>query len=178
MKTKTITLAAAGLLTAATIGWAATSVGRTGDDVSAVLSGDTPEGGGFSLRARLARAMIAISPTDAQKHQVANILKAHREEVRAKLQPTMDAHKELHALATADTIDEQAIRASCKKLAALEEEMAVTRAKIRAEVQGVLTPDQRAKIAAMHAEAKPQIEARIKEHFGLLNAWIDKNATN
>ena len=77
---------------------------------------------------------------------------------------------------TASAVDEAAIRAASRKVASLEEELAVQRARIRGEVRNCLTPEQRAEADRLHADAARMVETRVQHGLGLLNSWIEKNA--
>src|SRR5205085_53227 len=59
------------------------------------------------------------------------------------------AHQSLTAAELADPLNDGAVRAASAEVAAVDADMAVARAHLRAEVWQVLTPDQRTKAAAL-----------------------------
>jgi protein CpxP len=64
----------------------------------------------------------------------------------------MAARQALQAAITAETFDETTIRSRSTEVAAVEADMAVARARIRAEVLQVLTPEQQAQLKQMEAQ--------------------------
>ena len=61
------------------------------------------------------------------------------------------AREALHAVVTADTFDEAAIRLKSADVAAVEADGAVLRAKVHAEVWALLTPEQQQKAKTLQA---------------------------
>ena len=84
-----------------------------------------------------------IELTDAQREQVRSIMDAHKTEFDATSTKLRDAHR-LFAEATieAATVDESAVRAAATAVAAAMADEAILRAKVRAEVEATLTPEQ------------------------------------
>jgi Spy/CpxP family protein refolding chaperone len=82
--------------------------------------------------------------SDAQREQVRTIVQSHDDELKALNDRAFAAHQALEASVIADVVDEGAIRARSADVAAVEADLAVTRARIRSEVLPVLTPQQRA----------------------------------
>jgi hypothetical protein len=72
------------------------------------------------------------------------------------------ARKALDEAITADTLDENAIRAKAAEVAAAEADAAVLRARVHQKAFGVLTDDQKAKVK----ELKGRMEQRMKEGRG------------
>ena len=100
----------------------------------------------------------ALGLTDAQKDQVKSVLQSHRDEERALAERVRAAHKDLQAAIQADAVDEAAIRDKATAVGAVEADGAVLRARIRAEVFQILTPDQQAKVK--------DVEAKMSERMG------------
>ena len=86
-----------------------------------------------------------LDSTDLQREQVGTVMQSHGAELKALVDRAFAAHEALHAAIGADPIDEGTIRARSGDVAAVQADMAVARARIRAEVFQVLTPEQRAK---------------------------------
>ena len=80
--------------------------------------------------------------TDAQKAQAKTIFQANKEIVKPIYANLRIERKALQALIHADTIDEAAIRAESAKVAAIQADLNVNRAKIGAQFRAILTPDQ------------------------------------
>ena len=87
-----------------------------------------------------------IALTDAQREQVRSIMASHKAEfdqVRTKLR---EGHQALAAASNGQPVDEAAIRAASTSLAAAMADEAILRAKVRAEVVGILTAEQQQKL--------------------------------
>jgi len=83
--------------------------------------------------------------TDAQKDQLKAIADSHKDDWKALADRGRAAHMALNAAVTADTIDEALIRQKSAEVAAVDADLAVARARARAEVFQILTAEQRAK---------------------------------
>jgi periplasmic protein CpxP/Spy len=88
--------------------------------------------------------------TDAQKSQAKTIFQGNREVVKPIYTSLRDEKKNLHTLMHADTIDEAAIRAETAKIAAIQADLNVNRAKVGAQFRAILTPSQLATLKTMH----------------------------
>ncbi|MFO7695397.1 MAG: Spy/CpxP family protein refolding chaperone [Vicinamibacterales bacterium] len=118
-----------------------------------------PGGGPFGL---VGAGLRGLDLTDAQREQVRAIMESHRDEQKAIGDRMQAARKALHEVIAADAVDEGAIRAKAGEVGAVEADAAVLQAKIRAEVFGILTPEQAAKAKAFRS----QMEQRMKDGRG------------
>ncbi len=118
-----------------------------------------PGGGPFGL---FGAGLRGLDLTDAQRGQVRAIMESHRDEQKAIGDRMQAARKALHEAIAADALDEGAIRAKAGDVGAVEADAAVLQAKIRAEVFGLLTPEQAAKAKAFRS----QMEQRMKDGRG------------
>ena len=101
--------------------------------------------------------------TDAQKEQLRSIMESHKQEfeqVGAKLR---EAHRGLAAAADGQAVDEAAIRARSTTLASALADEAILRAKVRAEVQGILTAEQLQKMQERKAEMQKRRQGRQRQ---------------
>ena len=89
-------------------------------------------------------------------------MESHREGQKAEREKMMTARKALHDAIAADAFDEAAIRAAAGAVAALDADAAVLQARIRAEIFGILTPEQVKKAK----ELRTEMENRMKEGRG------------
>jgi periplasmic protein CpxP/Spy len=121
-------------------------------------------GGPFGM---LGPELRALDLTDAQREQVRAVMESHRDEQKAVGDRMMAARKALDDAIAADTIDEAAIRAKALELGAVEADAAVMRAKVRAAVFALLTPEQVKKAKELRAEMEQQMKAgrgRMRPH--------------
>lgn len=84
----------------------------------------------------------AVGLTSEQRTQVQAIVQSHREAQAAIGERLRAANAALREAVTAETFDEGNIRAKAAEVAAAEADAAVLRAKVRAEVFALLTPEQ------------------------------------
>jgi protein CpxP len=98
--------------------------------------------------------------TDAQRQQVRTIVQNHREEMRQLGERAREARLAVRQASEAATLDENAVRTASNGLGAIMADQAVLRAKMRAEVMQVLTPEQRAKAAELRTQADQRAQQR------------------
>ena len=113
-------------------------------------------GGGPLGRWGMLASRLGLS--DTQRSQIKGILQAHGDELRGLGDKAMAAREALNDAIDSGTVDEAAIRARSAEVAAVEADMAVTRAQIEAQVFQVLTPDQQAKAKTLEAQRKERME--------------------
>jgi Spy/CpxP family protein refolding chaperone len=101
-----------------------------------------------------------LNLTDAQKQQITSIVESRRDEVRTLADRGRTARETLEVAVTAQTFDEGTIRSRSAELAAVEVDMAVTRARIFAEVVQILTPAQRTQLDTLRAEMQQMRQTR------------------
>lgn len=90
--------------------------------------------GDFGLR--------GVELTDAQRDQMRTIMESHQAEFQQVGIKLRQAHRGLAEATQAETIDEAAIRARSAEVASALADEAILQAKVRAEVAGILTPEQ------------------------------------
>jgi Spy/CpxP family protein refolding chaperone len=96
--------------------------------------------------------------TEEQRGKVKDVLKAHQPEVRSLVDKLIVERRVLRELIHAEKIDESAIRAQVAKIAAVEADFAVARAKVAQEIQPVLTPEQKQRARELKAQAEERID--------------------
>ena len=87
-----------------------------------------------------------IALTDAQRDQIKAIAETHKDDWKALADRARTARMALNDAVTADSINETVIRQKSSEVAAVDADMAVARARARAEVFQILTAEQRAKV--------------------------------
>jgi len=88
--------------------------------------------------------------TDAQKAQAKAIFQGNRDAVKPVIANLHAERKNLHTLMHADPLDEAAIRAETMKIAGIQADLNVARAKTGAQFRAILTPSQLAMLKTMH----------------------------
>ncbi|TSK04303.1 MAG: hypothetical protein FPO08_18405 [Geobacter sp.] len=97
---------------------------------------DKPEG----FPASIARA---LELSEAQKKQIGSIVDEHRELDHARMKKERELRDQLRGIEEAVPLNEAALQGAAQKLAALDVERLVSRAKTRARIEALLTPAQR-----------------------------------
>ncbi len=99
----------------------------------------------------------------AQKAQVKDIFEKNRPQSEPLRKELITAKRELRGLAMAEKTDEVAIRAQATKLAGIEADMAIQRARVSGQIRAILTPEQLEKFRAFQKEQSLKYNER-KEH--------------
>ena len=110
-----------------------------------------PEGAmGILEPLRMAASQIGLS--DAQKDQIKAIAQSHADEWRGLADRERQGQRALRAAIDAAQFDEVTIRQRSAELGAIQGDIAVARARARAEAVQVLTADQRAKLKEIESQ--------------------------
>jgi protein CpxP len=104
---------------------------------------------GHHLLARLAKK---LGLSEQQKGQVEALFKANRAQAQPLYASLKSERGALRTLVHSGQADEAAIRAQSAKVAAIQADLAVQRAKGAQQLQALLTPEQRTKMQALMAE--------------------------
>ena len=97
--------------------------------------------------------------TDAQKAQAKAIFQANKDVVKPIFTSLHVEQKNLQTLLHADTIDEAAIRAETAKIAGIQADLNVNRAKVGAQFRAILTPAQLATLKTLHQKGQHKRDA-------------------
>lgn len=115
--------------------------------------------------ARIARA---LDLSDDQKIQIKNVLKAHAPEIEAQMQAGANARRALHDAVVAQPADEASIRALAQELGRVQGDGAVLFARIRTEIDPILTSDQRQKIQTF----REHVRSRSGRAAAAFDTWV------
>lgn len=108
-------------------------------------------------RARMFLGQLGLS--DQQKTEVKGILQGHKADVQ-KFQARMQPARQALSAAIMGGADEATIRARAADVAAVQADMDVFRAQVRAQVFGVLTPEQQAKAKELQQQMQQRMQQR------------------
>jgi protein CpxP len=97
--------------------------------------------------------------TDAQKAQAKEIFQGNKDGMKVLFASLQTERKNLRSLIQADTVDEAAIRAETAKMAAIQADLNVNRAKTGAQFRATLTPSQLAQLKIIQQE---QAKKRVR----------------
>lgn len=107
--------------------------------------GDGPQNTGRHIK-KMSRE---LGLSTAQSAQVKAIFEKDREQVKPLTEKLRAERKVMHDLIHGDSVDEAAIRAQSAKLAAIQVEMELNRARMFQQLRPILTPEQLQKIKEM-----------------------------
>ena len=142
--------------------------------------GCAPHEGKTGFGDNIAKIILKLDLTDAQKREIATILKDHRPGAKEKGKALCEAMKQLHDISYTDGANETAVKQAYAAVATAGEAMALKKAMVTSQLKKVLTPEQLKKLdlerEAMIAKVKEKIEGKFEEHRGKLDEWIDKHA--
>jgi periplasmic protein CpxP/Spy len=127
----------------------------------------SPMGGGRGMvgHMMMGRAMVLgrvarqLGLTDAQKQDIKAVIQGHKADFQALAQKAMPVHQQLRAAIQSN--DEAAIQNLSGELGQVAVDRAVLAARVHQEVFAKLTPDQRAKAAALLQQFQARRQARL-----------------
>jgi len=90
--------------------------------------------------------------TDAQRAEARKIFQENRDAIRPLMSNLAAERQKLHELIFADSVDEAAIRAEVARVAGIQADLDVARAKMGAQFRGILTPEQVSLLKSMHTK--------------------------
>jgi protein CpxP len=150
-------LVAAGLV-AALAGGSVVSFAQGPGPVGPGIQG--PGRGPRAVGPRVDLGLRGVELTDAQREQVRSIMQSHRSEFDTVSKALRDAHRAFGEATRAATVDEAAVRANSTTLANAMAEEAILRAKVRAEVHALLTPEQQQQLKEREANMQKRLQQR------------------
>lgn len=101
-----------------------------------------------------------LNLTDEQRAAIRTILESHRPALEAFAVQELDVRTALIAAIRQPSVNEEAVRSASAAVAAVDVELAVERARISAEIEDVLTDEQKAKIASVRARLAESLASR------------------
>jgi len=134
-----------------------------------------PEGFGPGHGKGLVMMLESLNLSPDQKHQVAQILKDNREQAKGLREGMKAAHENMREVMDKTPGDEAAVRKAAQGMAKAGEELAVNLGKVKAKIDAVLTPEQKAQRDAKKAEHKDRFKDRMGKHEAEMDDWIAKN---
>jgi Spy/CpxP family protein refolding chaperone len=96
--------------------------------------------------------LMELDLSDTQQDDIAAIFSKYNREMEEKNEALMTAMEQVNEVTHGDTFVEANIRQACQQASSLHEELAVLRAKIRAEIMAVLDSEQIERFLALEAE--------------------------
>lgn len=105
------------------------------------------------------RMSRALDLTEDQKSRIKDVLRTHADEIKAQMQASATARRALHDAVMAQTTNESAIRAAAAQVGQAQGDAALLFARVRTEIDPILTPEQKEKIQSFHARGGRHADA-------------------
>jgi Spy/CpxP family protein refolding chaperone len=115
----------------------------------------------FGHRMRMMHALKEVGVTDAQKQQIRGILREQRPQLQPLRKQLVQERRALRDAIQTSPVNESAIRTQSARLAQVQTDLAVQRARIAERVRAVLTPDQVSKLKELQAKRDARIDERL-----------------
>lgn len=115
----------------------------------------------FGHRMRMMHALKEAGVTDAQREQIRAILREQRPQLQPLRKQLVQERRALRDVIQTTPVNESAIRTQSARVAQVQADLAVQRARIAERVRAVLTPDQLAKLKDLQAKRDARIDERL-----------------
>ena len=103
-----------------------------------------------------ARMSHELNLTDDQKSRIKDVLRSHVDEIKTQMQASSTARRALHDAVMAKPTDENAIRTAATQLGQAQADGAVLFARIRGEIDPILTDEQKARMVSIRERFRQQ----------------------
>jgi Spy/CpxP family protein refolding chaperone len=125
--------------------------------------------GDFATRV-FSRISSSLDLSDDQIGKVKDVLRSHAPEIRAQLQASATAREVLHAAMIAQPLDENAVRAAAQQVGQTQANGALLFARIRGEVDPILTAEQKNKIQSFQGRMGQKGEKAVESFDAFLKS--------
>ena len=125
------------------------------------------------IGAQIVKLLSDLNLTEEQKEQAAGVIAARRDGNRTMIRDLLKARQNLFETIHDGTYDEDAIRSAYQDVSRIEEDLAVRRAKVAAELKSILTDEQRDMLVKAKKAAFKQINKRVDYAFAAVDCWVD-----
>jgi len=119
-----------------------------------------PGGPGFGRGLGAGFALGQLDLSDAQKQQVRDIMRRHREQSSGTMQRMEQAMQAQRAAINQVPVNEAAVRQASASLAAVQADAAVDEARLHADIFSILTVEQQEKAKQLEAQARARGQER------------------
>lgn len=116
---------------------------------------------GDMIHTHIQEAFDRLKVTDAQREQIMAMLESRHEQIKKEVTGLVQAREDLFLQIHSETFNEAGVREASRKVAAIEEELAVLRARIASDIHAQLTPEQLKEAKEMVKEFKSKMQAHM-----------------
>ena len=125
--------------------------------------------GDFATRV-FTRISADLDLSDDQIGRIKDVLRAHASEIKDQLQASGQARQALHALMVAQPVDESAVRAAAQQVGQTQASGALLFAKIRGEVDPILTTEQKSRIQTFQTRMGQRADKAVQSFDAFLKS--------
>ena len=125
--------------------------------------GHMPPPGGPGMHERMFHDLKAVDATDAQKQQLHAIFKQAMEDNKSAEDQLRKLHQQIGALLAAPVVDANSVSSLSQQAQTQHDAIATRMTRAMIDGANVLTPDQRAKLLALHQQQAEKMKERFKE---------------
>jgi Spy/CpxP family protein refolding chaperone len=125
--------------------------------------------GDFATRV-FTRISADLDLSDDQIGRIKDVLRAHASEIKDQLQASAQARQALHALMIAQPVDEGAVRAAAQQVGQTQASGALLFAKIRGEVDPILTTEQKSRIQTFQTRMGQRADQSVQSFDAVLKS--------
>jgi len=120
------------------------------------------------------RALMQLDLSQDQKQSIYDILQKYRDEQQATRTSIQEHKKEFFDMTSDGNFDEDKARQAFQKSVLAIEEAFILRARIKSEINAVLTPEQLAELQQIRAENASRRQGRKHNEFrrAMLETWL------
>jgi Spy/CpxP family protein refolding chaperone len=111
----------------------------------------------------------ALNLTDAQRQQVHQLMESDKPTTKGLMLNLLNAEKALRDAIAKNPSDEATIRSLSATVGTAKTELTVQRAKIRSQIVGILTPEQKQNLAQWDQKRESRLQKRI-DHLNGVNS--------
>jgi Spy/CpxP family protein refolding chaperone len=105
------------------------------------------------------RMSRALDLTEDQKSRIKDVLRTHADQIKAQMQASATARRALHDAVMAQPTNEDAIRSAAAQVGQTQADGALLFARIRTEIDPILTSEQKQKIQSFQTRVRHPADA-------------------
>ncbi len=130
----------------------------------------------MTLRGTLLKTLIRMQFTDAQKHEIARVLKQHQTDFQPVISALQAARADLRKALGAPHPDREVVLSAYRRVAAAGEQLTMLFTDLIAQLRQILTPDQQRILDNGQNLLNQAITRRDRARRSLLKEWITLHA--
>lgn len=132
--------------------------------------------GGPDMGFGMLRMLDRLELSRDQEHQVAALLKSHREEIGQLSSAMEQARSSLKEATLATEFSEENTKQAARAVAEQQEQMILLRAKVMNGIRAVLTPEQNERMQEVAGKRAGMMKGFVDSRLAALDSWIAEHS--